>query len=211
MSVNSRCLVAQRAADLAFALTECERALAMWSDVLGPQHPEVALGMNNVGAVLERLGKHDAACQRFEDSLRIGEAALGGEHPQVAMTLGNLGECELARGHASLAVTIQTRVLRIREKLRDPRTSLTLNNLGRAYLGAGDTARAIEALEHAAALQTPETDLAERVETGFALAKAKWEQGDHRAARAQAITARTMLPEGLPEQRVIDDWLERHR
>ena len=215
MTVNSRCLVAQKRGDVAAALQTCERALALWTEVLGRNHPDVALGLNNVGGLLEQLERHDEACAKFESSLAIAEAGLGAEHPQIAMTLGNLGECYSARGENEKAVLAQQRALAIRERLfgpESPRVATTLTNLGRAYLGSADPQHALDAFERARSIQKPETDRDERAETNFGLARALWERGpaDHDRALALAKGARAGVTADTREQRAIDAWLTAH-
>ena len=208
--------MAHKRSELASALEICERALHLWTEVLGPNHPEVALGLNNVGGLLELLDRHDEACARFESSLAIAEAALGAEHPQVAMTLGNLGECYSARGEGQRATAAQERALGIREKVFGPksaRVAPTLTNLGRALLVAGDAKRAREAFERARSLQTAETDRDERAETEFGLARALWEgrSADRARALELASAARADVSAGTREERTIRAWLVSHR
>ena len=59
---------------------------------LGPDHPDVATSLNNLGLV-PKEGQGDLAGARahLERALKIREATLGPEHPDVAQSLNNLG------------------------------------------------------------------------------------------------------------------------
>jgi Tfp pilus assembly protein PilF len=75
--------------------------------VYGPDHPEVASALINLGVVQLRLGELGDARASLERALAISEAVYGPDHPEVASALGYLG-----------VVQIRTR------KLRDARASL---------------------------------------------------------------------------------------
>ncbi|MFD1145508.1 FxSxx-COOH system tetratricopeptide repeat protein, partial [Saccharothrix hoggarensis] len=73
------------------ALSLFERALAIDEAVYGPDHPEVATRLNNLGHVLSDLGRPGDAQPLLERALAITEAAYGPDHPEVATRLNNLG------------------------------------------------------------------------------------------------------------------------
>jgi tetratricopeptide (TPR) repeat protein len=80
-----------RRAELRAARAAGERALAILEAAWGPDHPEVARTLTNLGIVLGQLGELGAARAAQERALAIEEAAYGPDHPEVALTLGNLG------------------------------------------------------------------------------------------------------------------------
>jgi hypothetical protein len=57
---------------------------------LGPDHPEVAVGCNNLGGLLQAVGDLVGARVQLERALRIAEAALGPDHPSVGTVRHNL-------------------------------------------------------------------------------------------------------------------------
>ena len=75
-----------------------ERALANEEAAYGPDHPQVAITLTNLGIVQQRLGELPAARATLERALAITEAAYGPDHPQVAITLTNLGIVQRAAG-----------------------------------------------------------------------------------------------------------------
>ena len=58
---------------------------------LGPEHPNVAATVNNLGRVLQDLGDLAGAQAAFQRALAIWEQHLGPEHPNLATTVNNLG------------------------------------------------------------------------------------------------------------------------
>ena len=57
---------------------------------LGPDHPDVAVSLNNLGQLYEAEGRYADAEPLFKRSLAIWEKALGPDHPDVAASLNNL-------------------------------------------------------------------------------------------------------------------------
>src|ERR1022692_4402208 len=67
-----------------------ERALAIDEAAYGPDHPDVATGLNNLALILQDLGQPEAARPLQERALAIDEAAYSPDHPNVARDLNNL-------------------------------------------------------------------------------------------------------------------------
>jgi len=85
--------------DLAGARAAFERALAIDERVFGPDHPNVAIRVNNLGSVLRELGDLAGARAAGERALRIFERFLPPEHSYIRTVRGNLeGLDRAARG-----------------------------------------------------------------------------------------------------------------
>jgi tetratricopeptide (TPR) repeat protein len=73
--------------------TETERVyarnLAIWEKTLGLDHPQVALGLNNMAEAMRAQGKFDKAEPLYQRALEIYKKKLGSEDPKVAMVLWN--------------------------------------------------------------------------------------------------------------------------
>ena len=67
-----------------------KRALAIQEKALGPDHPDLAINMNNLAALYTNQGRYGEAEPLFKRVLEIDEQALGPEHPDVATDLSNL-------------------------------------------------------------------------------------------------------------------------
>ena len=67
-----------------------KRSLAIFEKVLGPDHPSVAMALNNLAALYRNQGQYAQAEPLHKRSLAIREKALGPDHPDVATSLNNL-------------------------------------------------------------------------------------------------------------------------
>ena len=67
-----------------------ERALEIDEKVYGPDHPTVAIRVNNLGGVLEDLGDLAGARKSYERALEICRSRLGEDHPKTQLVTENL-------------------------------------------------------------------------------------------------------------------------
>ena len=87
----TRALIRTIDGDFAGARAYHERALAIREKALGPDHPDMAYSLNNLGYLLHAQGDFAGARAHFERGLAIREKALGPDHPNTATSLNNLG------------------------------------------------------------------------------------------------------------------------
>jgi tetratricopeptide (TPR) repeat protein len=125
------------------------RALAINEAVHGPEDPEVAITLRNLGRVQWQLGELEEARASQRRALAIQEAVYGLEHPEVAITLGDLGRVQWQLGEFEQARATQRRALAIKEAvygLEHPEVAATLGNLGivQQQLGEFEQARATQ-------------------------------------------------------------------
>ena len=66
--------------------------------MLGPEHPNTLISMNNLGLVLERQGKYEEAESLNLRALEEREKILGPEHPDTLTSVSNLGRLLEIRG-----------------------------------------------------------------------------------------------------------------
>ncbi|NIW93871.1 MAG: tetratricopeptide repeat protein [Phycisphaerae bacterium] len=76
--------------DLAEAKPYFERALAIDEKALGPDHPNTAMDLNNLGYLLQAMDDLAAARPYLERALAILEAKLGPEHSNTKIVRENL-------------------------------------------------------------------------------------------------------------------------
>ena len=67
-----------------------QRALAITETSYGPEHPNVASGLNNLALLLRATNRLAEAEPLFRRALAITETSYGPEHPSVAIRLNNL-------------------------------------------------------------------------------------------------------------------------
>ncbi|MCB8934798.1 MAG: tetratricopeptide repeat protein [Candidatus Promineofilum sp.] len=102
-----------------------ERALAVRERVLGPEHPDTAAGLNNLGYLLQDMGDLPAARPYLERALAVWERVLGPEHPDTASSCNNLGVLCYYEGNLPGAAGYMRRALAIWEKSLGAQHSLT--------------------------------------------------------------------------------------
>jgi tetratricopeptide (TPR) repeat protein len=71
------------------AIPIAERAVEVAKRVRGPEHPETAEALSNLGLVFEKIGDDAKAEPLYKEALRILEKTP--EHPRTARSLNKLG------------------------------------------------------------------------------------------------------------------------
>jgi serine/threonine protein kinase/Tfp pilus assembly protein PilF len=110
-----------------------EEALAIFEDLLGPRHPDVAATLAHLGAASLRLGRLPEARAQFERAAAIQRDAYGDQHPAYGRTLANLGSTIRASGEAEAALTLYREAAPILERslgATDPRVASLWVNIG---------------------------------------------------------------------------------
>ncbi|CAM9778863.1 unnamed protein product [Ectocarpus fasciculatus] len=108
----------------------CLGDIEMGEDTLGPDHPDVAIRLNNRAELLRAQGNFDEAEPLYVRAIAIGEKVLGKEHPDLATWLNNLAGLLHKQGRFNEAEPLFERCLAIREKalgLRHPAVATVLN------------------------------------------------------------------------------------
>ena len=80
--------------DLAGAEASQTRALAIKEAAYGPDHPEVALTLTNLGTVQQTLGRVPEARKSYARALNIFASRLGDEHPHTIQARRLLAELD---------------------------------------------------------------------------------------------------------------------
>ena len=108
--------------------------------MLGPDHPDTALSLNNLAALYRAQGKLTEAEPLYRRALEICERVLGPDHPDTALSLNNLAALYRAQGKLTEAEPLYRRALEIRERVLGPDhpdTATSLNNLAFLYKAQG--------------------------------------------------------------------------
>jgi tetratricopeptide (TPR) repeat protein len=154
----------QQRLDLTTALGLAAATLTAYQHraVADPDNPghqrDLALSLNNVGAVLGARGDSHGAFEHYTRALQIDERlAADPDNPALrhalAVSLGRVGDVLAARGDTHTALDHYTRALHIDERLAaaDPENtghqrdvSVSLNRVGDVLVARGDTAGALE-------------------------------------------------------------------
>jgi class 3 adenylate cyclase/tetratricopeptide (TPR) repeat protein len=138
----------------------CAHALTILEKAHGPDHPDVARALNNLGVLYMELGRYAEAEPLLTRALATREGELGSDHRlSVTLTLHNLGivYMELAR-HAEAESNFR-RAMAIREKMLGPDhpdVMSTWVGLGALYRKEGRYAEAESLLVHVLAIAEKE-------------------------------------------------------
>ncbi|MCA9650661.1 MAG: tetratricopeptide repeat protein [Myxococcales bacterium] len=187
------------------AEAEHRRALELYEQALGPEHPSVATTRSNLAIVLDQEGKHEESVAEQRKALALLERVRGPEHPDTAQARNNLGLALYSAGKYEEAEAQLRRALELHERVLGPKhlqVANTRNNLGLLLDRAG---RAEEAeVEHRKALALrlellgPESpDLAQSW-NNLALAlygEGKYAEAAAEQRRALALQEKTLGPE----------------
>ncbi|GHO90147.1 tetratricopeptide repeat protein [Reticulibacter mediterranei] len=130
-----------------YALAEplYQRALCIWEQQLGPQHPQIGSGLTSLGHLYSRQGKYTKAEAFDLRALHIWEQQLGPHHPKVAHALNNLANTYKEQGKYAKAESCYLRALHIWEQALGSehlQVSDALNGLANVYLELGKYAEA---------------------------------------------------------------------
>ena len=108
------------------------RALAIWEQSLGEEHPNVASALNNLAGLLRATNRLAEAEPLYRRALAIDEQSYGAEHPEVATTLNNLALLLQDTNRLAEAEPLMRRALAIDEQsygAEHPNVAIRLNNL----------------------------------------------------------------------------------
>lgn len=137
-------------------------AIQIWRDalgyldlVVGPEHPDFALALSQLGYLLDKVGDLAGAFDFFDRALGVYEKALGPDHGHTATILNNLGYLLSRRGEYGSARSVLERALAISERTleHDSREiAVRLDNLANVLCHLGETQRAKSMFERALAI-----------------------------------------------------------
>jgi tetratricopeptide (TPR) repeat protein len=133
-----------------------ERARTIREKALGPDDPDVAWSLYNLGVVYHAQGRYANAEPLFERARATWEKALGSEHPDVAFSLHALALLYDTQGQYAKAEPLYKRALAIREKglgPEHPNVAWSLQGLAGLYHSQGQYGKAEPLYQRALAIR----------------------------------------------------------
>jgi serine/threonine protein kinase/tetratricopeptide (TPR) repeat protein len=127
------------------AVLHHERALGI-RRVLGPDHPDTLIAMNNLATAHQAAGKLDLALPLFEETFKLKKAKLGAEHPVTLTSLGNLASAYRDAGKLEQALALHEKtlqLLKIKLGPAHPNTLTSMGSLARTYQSVGKLDQAL--------------------------------------------------------------------
>jgi len=182
-----------------------EIALEQTQAAVGPLHPDMARRHLLVAVVMRELGKPEQALEHARAAVDIRSQVLGKETEPTAESMDELGQCLLALKRYAEALEVYQAGLAIKQKALPPgdeQLQYTYDGVGQALLGLGRVKEAVVPLRQAVAITAAPPDVL--AESGFALARALWEAGDHAGALAEAEKAQARFVEAKEEARAAE-------
>jgi tetratricopeptide (TPR) repeat protein len=127
------------------------RALDIRKKMLGNDHPETAIALNNLANDLRSAGKKlDEAEICYQEAVRIRTATIGPNHISTGFTLSGYGRLMRMKGDANKAIELLERAYDICITVRGAQhrdTLPTAIELAELYLERGDHERAQHVIE----------------------------------------------------------------
>jgi tetratricopeptide (TPR) repeat protein len=134
------------------ALLLHQRALEIREKKLGPEHPDTAASLNDLGMLYDAMGNYQKALLLYQRALEIREKQLGPEHLDTATSLNNLAGLYRDMGDYQKALPFLQRALEIHEKQLGPEhpyTAISLSNLATLYYSMGEYPKALPLYQRA--------------------------------------------------------------
>ncbi len=116
------------------------RALAIFKQQLGANHPDTATSLNNLAGLYYSISRYNDAEPLYVRALAIREQQLGANHPLTAGSLNNLAGLYESISRYSDAEPLYVRALAINEQqlgANHPLTATSLDNLAGLYYSIG--------------------------------------------------------------------------
>ncbi|HWB14503.1 MAG TPA: tetratricopeptide repeat protein [Pirellulales bacterium] len=131
------------------------RALAIDEQCKGPDHPDVAIRLNNLAQLFQATNRLAEAEPLMRRALAIDEKSYGPEHPSVARDLNNLASLLQATNRLAEAEPLMRRALAIDENSYEPEHPVVardLNNLAQLLQATNRLAEAEPLMRRALAI-----------------------------------------------------------
>ena len=118
--LNSEAIELQRVGNYDRAVLTAKKALRVAEENVGPNHPDVAESLNNLGLLYDIQGEYSKAEMLYKRALAIWEEKLGPDHPNVAAGLNNLAELYRIQNRDHEAAVLKRRAAEIYSRLKGP-------------------------------------------------------------------------------------------
>ncbi|MDM8547578.1 tetratricopeptide repeat protein [Candidatus Venteria ishoeyi] len=129
-----------------------EKALAIQEKILGAEHHEIALSLNDLATILIALGEYDNAKYFLKRAIKIQEKQLPYGHSYLANSLNNLAGIYIKLNNYNKAKTLAERALRIQKEyagLDNPDSASHLDSLANIYANLDTHDKAMELYQQA--------------------------------------------------------------
>jgi serine/threonine protein kinase len=129
-----------------------DRSVEIRRRVLGPDHPDTLLSMDDLGTDLDALGDYAEAEKLERETLEISRRVLGPEHPDTLKSMTNLAIVLSREGRNAEAEKLERETLEISRRVlgaEHPQTALSIYHLGVIAANRGNRTEALSLLRQA--------------------------------------------------------------
>jgi tetratricopeptide (TPR) repeat protein len=144
------------------AMEQYRRARGLFTEHLGPNHPDTLKSMNGVALMHELLGQGDQSLPLRLDILTQRRFQFGVDHPETIAAMINLANSYAYLGQHTDALALRKETLALaRSKLGadHPDVFLCMSNLANSHEALGEQGEALKLREETLALRTAHKDL----------------------------------------------------
>jgi tetratricopeptide (TPR) repeat protein len=137
------------------AADQYQKARTLYTQCLGPDHPDTLSSMNDLGDSYSRLGRYSEARLLHEEALALSKARLGPDHSGTLWSMSRLANSYYGLGWHAEALKLREQTLALcKAKLGPdhPDTLGSMNNLANGYTVLGRDAEAVKLHEETLAL-----------------------------------------------------------
>ncbi len=182
------------------------RAVTIWENSLGQDHPWVAIGLNNVANVCSDLQRYEEAEALFHRSLQIREKVLGAGHYQTVPALRGLAAAQVQQGKyedAEPLLQLALETLASTSRRQHPEYAATLWWLAAIYRDRAEYERAEPLYRQAAAIMEASFGAAHPDAARGVCLLGLCEQALGKRAEARALLQRALSTTSAPTARAI--------
>jgi CHAT domain-containing protein/tetratricopeptide (TPR) repeat protein len=178
-----------------------KRLLTLTERRFGPNHPNVATTLNNLGEFLRFQGRYAEAEPYYDRALAMAEKAMPRDDGRIGTMLSNIGQLYAEEGRYSDAEATYTRALALTEKAlgpQHPTVALVLNNMAeldrrlRRFADAEPLYKRALAIDEKAAPNDPSIGRTLGNLSLLYIDQARYAEAEPFAQRALAFTERTL-------------------
>ncbi|UCE58267.1 MAG: serine/threonine protein kinase [Phycisphaerales bacterium] len=128
------------------SLPHLERALALYRQELGDDHPDTLASISNMGELLHAMGKNAEALPYYRDALEARRRVLGNDDPYTLASINNMGALLQSMGKDAEALPYHLEALAGRRRVRGndhPDTLVSIGNISALFQSMGKHAEAL--------------------------------------------------------------------
>ncbi|MCH9681446.1 MAG: serine/threonine-protein kinase, partial [Deltaproteobacteria bacterium] len=143
------------------AMAKLHEAVALLTELEGPDHSRTAKARNSLGVALYRMGRYEEAAREHERTVAILSDNYGPRHPSVGVALAGQTNAEVKLGNLDKALEMRRRVYEIfRASLgpEHPKVAVALQGLGHSMSRLGRYEEAVDYYQQSLAIREKISD-----------------------------------------------------